>query len=89
MSSKKIQHVFLIGAKSLGAYGGYETFVNKLTEYHQDNKNIKYHVAVKKNGIGAKIPDGATIKNGGYDYHNADCFEIEIPEWLKSAQAIY
>ena len=84
-----MQHVFLIGAKSLGAYGGYETFINKLTEYHQSNKNIKYHVAVKKNGTGAKVPDGAKIRAGGYDYHNADCFEIEIPEWLKSAQAIY
>lgn len=41
---KEIQHVFCVGAKSLGAYGGYETFVYKLTEYHQ-NKNIKYHVA--------------------------------------------
>ena len=29
------------------------------------------------------------LKDGGYDYHNADCFEITIPEWLKSAQAIY
>lgn len=36
-----MQHVFLVGAKSLGAYGGYETFVYKLTEHHQDNKNIK------------------------------------------------
>ena len=26
----KVQNVFLIGAKSLGAYGGYETFVYKL-----------------------------------------------------------
>ena len=84
-----MQHVFLIGAKSLGAYGGYETFINKLTEYHQCNTNIKYHVAVKKNGTGAKVPEGAEIRVGGYDYHNADCFEIEIPEWLKSAQAIY
>lgn len=23
----EVQHVFLVGAKSLGAYGGYETFV--------------------------------------------------------------
>lgn len=27
-----VQNVFLVGAKSLGAYGGYETFVYKLTE---------------------------------------------------------
>ena len=88
-SKKEVQHVYLIGAKSLGAYGGYETFVDKLTEYHQDNPNIKYHVAVKKNGTGAKVPVGVKLKHGGYDYHNADCFEIAIPEWLKSAQAIY
>ena len=24
---KEIQHIYLVGAKSLGAYGGYETFV--------------------------------------------------------------
>ena len=45
----KVQNVFLVGAKSLGAYGGYETFVYKLTEYHQNNPNIKYHVACKAN----------------------------------------
>lgn len=84
-----MQHVFLVGAKSLGAYGGYETFVNKLTEYHQNNENIKYHVAVKANGNGAGKPDGIAKKKGGYDYHNADCFEITIPEKLRSAQAIY
>ena len=38
----EVQHVFLVGAKSLGAYGGYETFVYKLTEYHQNKKNINY-----------------------------------------------
>lgn len=84
-----MQHVFLVGAKSLGAYGGYETFINKLTEYHQNNKNIKYHVAVKANGQGAGVPEGAVIREGGYDYHNADCFSIAIPEKLGSAQAIY
>ena len=26
-TKKKVQHVYLVGAKSLGAYGGYETFV--------------------------------------------------------------
>ena len=45
-SKKEVQHVYLVGAKSLGAYGGYETFVYKLTEYHQNKENIKYHVAL-------------------------------------------
>ncbi len=31
-----IQHVFIVGSKGIpGSYGGYETFVDKLTEYHQ------------------------------------------------------
>ena len=45
----EIQHIYLVGAKSLGAYGGYETFVYKLTEHHQNKENIKYHVACKAN----------------------------------------
>lgn len=85
----KVQHIFLVGAKSLGAYGGYETFINKLTEYHQDKNSIKYHIAVKANGQGACMPDQAVRCEGGYTYHNAECFEIQIPEKLGPAQAIY
>ncbi|MGO5054862.1 beta 1-4 rhamnosyltransferase Cps2T [Holdemanella porci] len=84
-----MKHIFLVGAKSLGAYGGYETFINKLTEYHAENKNLKYHVAVKANGQGASVPEGVIVKNGRYIYHNADCFQIRIPEKLGPAQAIY
>ncbi|MGI6501345.1 MAG: beta 1-4 rhamnosyltransferase Cps2T [Anaerostipes sp.] len=96
---EKVQHVFLIGAKSLGAYGGYETFINKLTEYHQNDTRIKYHVACKANGAGCmdesktegisniiKDKDGNTRE---FTYHNARCFKIKIPEKLGSAQAIY
>ena len=52
-SKKSVQHVYLVGAKSMGAYGGYETFVYKLTEHHQNKDNIKYHVACKANGDGS------------------------------------
>lgn len=90
---ENIQHVFLIGAKSLGAYGGYETFINKLTEYHQNDSRIKYHVACKANGDGCMDPyktEGAVIINEKeFMYHNAHCFRIKIPEKLGSAQAIY
>ena len=85
----KVKHVFLVGAKSLGAYGGYETFIDKLTEYHQSNPDIKYHVVTKANGQGAGVPDGAVWNCDRYTYHNADCFQIKIPECLGSAQAIY
>lgn len=94
----EVQHVFLVGAKSLGAYGGYETFINKLTEYHQDNTKIKYHVACKANGNGCmdeSTVSGVTdkvLENGEvieFTYHNAHCFKIHVPEKLGSAQAIY
>lgn len=93
MQNGKMQHVFLVGAKSLGAYGGYETFINKLTEYHQNNKKIKYHVACKANGDGAMDPyktlGTEIVSEQEFIYHNAECFRIHIPEKLGSAQAIY
>lgn len=73
-SKKEIQHVYLVGAKSLGAYGGYETFVYKLTEYHQNKENIKYHVACKANGDGCMDEtkfDGVTkINDHEFEFHN-------------------
>lgn len=93
MQSNEVQHVFLVGAKSLGAYGGYETFINKLTEYHQNNAKIKYHVACKANGDGCMDPnktEGAEIiSDREFLYHNAECFRIHVPEKLGPAQAIY
>ena len=93
MWSGEVQHVFLVGAKSLGTYGGYETFINKLTEYHQNNPKIKYHVACKANGDGSMDPyktEGVqVIDEHKFLYHNAECFRIRVPEKLGSGQAIY
>ena len=93
MQDMKIQHVFLVGAKSLGTYGGYETFINKLTEYHQNNSKIKYHVACKANGDGCMAPykteGAAIIIENEFIYHNAHCFRLKVPEKLEPAQAIY
>lgn len=72
-----MKHVFIVGSKGIpGAYGGYETFVDKLTEYHQDNKEIKYHVACKSN------------ENSEFEYHNARCFNVKVPN-IGAVQAIY
>lgn len=87
-----MQHVFIVGSKSLGAYGGYETFVYKLTEYHQMNKNIKYHVACKANGIGCmdetKLTGIKKINDLEFEYQNAHCFKIPVPN-IGPAVAIY
>ena len=72
-----MKHVFIVGSKGIpGAYGGYETFVDKLTECHQDNDTIKYHVACKSN------------ENSEFEYHNARCFNVKVPN-IGAAQAIY
>lgn len=93
MQGDRVRHIFLVGAKSLGAYGGYETFINKLTEYHQDNPRLQYHVACKANGEGSMDPaqtKGAQIINDEeFIYHNARCFRVQIPEKIGPAQAIY
>lgn len=91
-SKKEVQHVYLVGAKSLGAYGGYETFVYKLTEYHQNKENIKYHVACKANGDGCmdenKFEGVTKINDHEFELHNAHCFKIDVPQ-IGPAQAIY
>ena len=89
---KEVQHVYLIGAKGLGSYGGYETFVYKLTEYHKNNEHIKYHVACKANGDGCMDEskfDGVTkINEHEFEINNAHCFKINVPQ-IGPAQAIY
>ena len=53
--AQHVQHVFIIGSKSIGQYGGYETFVDRLIGEHEDASReglIKYHVACKANGDG-------------------------------------
>ncbi len=72
-----MQHIFIVGSKGIpGAYGGYETFVDKLTEYHQARSDLKYHVACK---------DTKTFEE---EYHNARCFHVKVPN-IGPAQAIY
>lgn len=87
-----MQHVFIVGSKSLGAYGGYETFVYKLTEYHQNNKKIKYHVVCKANGEGCmdetKLEGVTRINDTEFLYHNAICKKIHVPK-IGAGQAIY
>ena len=77
LADQRPQHVFILGSKGIpGNYGGYETFVDKLTEYHRHEPALKYHVACK-----AK-------EKGRFVYHNADCFKVKVPD-IGPAQAIY
>lgn len=94
----KQRHIFVIGSKSIGQYGGYETFVDKLTEYHSNNTEIKYHIACKANGDGfmdeSKLSGVTCVKKdeGGnvmeFEYHNAHVFKLPVPN-IGPAVAIY
>lgn len=77
------QHVYIIGSKGIPAkYGGFETFVEKLTEYQVDG-NIQYHVACM---TGNSAKTGITDKH--FEHNGAKCFNIDVPD-IGPAKAIY
>ena len=94
-----VQHVFIIGSKSIGQYGGYETFVDRFIGEHENEQSIKYHVACKANGDGfmnetrlspaVKIlkqnSDGSVAE---FEYKNAHVYKIQCPN-IGPAVAIY
>lgn len=97
-SKASVQHVFIIGSKSIGQYGGYETFVDRLIGEHENDPSIKYHVACKANGDGymdesklanititKKNDDGSVAE---FEYKNAHVFKIPCPN-IGPAVAIY
>lgn len=91
VTSKQLLPI-IVKAKFGIAYGGYEKFVHKLTEYHQNNKNIKYHVACKANGDGfmdeSKLEGVTRINDLEFEFQNTHCFMILVPN-IGSAVAIY
>ncbi|WP_368264009.1 beta 1-4 rhamnosyltransferase Cps2T [Enterococcus innesii] len=66
--------VYIIGSKGIPAkYGGFETFVEKLTEF-QKSEDIHYFVACMKSNS-----DKSQIKEDIFEYNGATCFNIEVP----------
>lgn len=75
MSSEK-KHVFIIGSKGIPAqYGGFETFVEKLTEY-QKNEAIQYYVACMN------------AEKKRFKHNGAKCFNVTVPN-IGPAKAVY
>lgn len=71
-----MKNVFIIGSKGIPSnYGGYETFVENLTD-KKVNKDIKYHVACM-----------TKEKKEDFEYNDARCFNIKIPN-IGPAKAI-
>ncbi|WP_302660104.1 beta 1-4 rhamnosyltransferase Cps2T [uncultured Clostridium sp.] len=71
-----MKNIFIIGSKGIPArYGGFETFVEKLTE-QQVSKEIKYHVSCL-----------ASDKRE-FEHNGARCFNINVPN-IGPAKAVY
>lgn len=78
----KVQHVYIVGSKGIPAkYGGFETFVEKLTE-NQIDTQIKYHVACMYDN---SAKSGITSEH--FEHNGADCFNIKVPN-IGPAKAI-
>ena len=91
VSNRKRVSVFIIGAKSIGQYGGYETFLDKLTEIHAADEDIEYTIVTKANGEGAmdesRLDGVEKMGQGSFRYHNANVVKLGVPN-IGSAQAI-
>ena len=92
-----MKHVFIIGAKGIGQYGGFETFVEKLIQSHENENGIQYHVACKANGEGCTdieklegITDVSKKRDfvSDFRYRNAHVYRIKVPD-IGPAVAIY
>lgn len=71
-----MKNIFIVGSKGIPAnYGGYETFVENLTE-KKVSKDIKYHVACL-----TKEP------KEDFEHNGARCFNIKVPN-IGPAKAI-
>ncbi|WP_352417065.1 DUF1972 domain-containing protein, partial [Clostridium tertium] len=70
-----MENIFIIGSKGIPAnYGGFETFVDNLTE-RKKSENIKYHVSCLSDN------------ENEFEYNNARCFNVRVPN-IGSAKAI-
>lgn len=71
-----MRNIFIVGSKGIPAnYGGYETFVENLTD-KKKSKDIKYHVAC----LGKEDKED-------FEYNNARCFTVKVPN-IGPAKAI-
>ena len=85
------QHIFIVGAKSVGQYGGYESFLAELIRQRPENAPYCYHVTVKANGYGCmdeSALDGVERVSGNvFCWRGARIAKLPVPQ-IGSAQAV-
>lgn len=83
MLKREKKNVYIIGSKGIPAkYGGFETFVEKLTG-NQKNQSIQYHVACMSEN---SAKSGITDKH--FEHNGAKCFNVDVPN-IGPARAIF
>lgn len=71
-----MKQIYIIGSKGIPAnYGGFETFVERLTEGRR-SEHLRYHVSC------------IDRENRREEYNGADCFHLKIPD-IGPAKAVY
>lgn len=70
-------HIFILGSRGIPAhYGGFETFVEKLTTWRQDSR-IHYHVSCMAE------------EDSEFDFKGVRCFKVKAPKTGSAAPVIY
>ncbi len=79
-----MKKVYIIGSKGIPAkYGGFETFVDKLTAGHQD-ENCHYVVAcMRENSLKSNITEDI------FNYQGATCFNVDVPNIGPAKAVLY
>ncbi|CYX09035.1 MULTISPECIES: beta 1-4 rhamnosyltransferase Cps2T [Streptococcus] len=77
-----MKSIYIIGSKGIPAkYGGFETFVEKLTEYKKST-DVQYYVAcMRENSMKSGLTDDF------FEYNGAKCFNVDVPN-IGPARAI-
>ena len=81
MEKKEKKYVFIVGTKGIPAnYGGFETFIEKLTQYQCD-RSVQYYVACQMS------PEEYKTNKKPYIHNGAVCVPVKVPQ-IGAARAV-
>lgn len=85
------QHIFIIGAKSVGQYGGFESFLAELIPQHRGCGGFRYYVTVKANGYGCMDESALSgverLSENVFVWQGARIAKLRVPQ-IGPAQAV-
>ena len=77
------QAVYIIGARSIGHYGGFETFVMNLLREHAQDPSLQYYVTFPAAPGGraalSRLPGARRVSPLKYEWNGARCIAVRAP----------